>query len=202
AVFVFLVVLVAWGRVRTGQVGHALEQSAAAGRRCGGRTALRWWRRSRFRLAAFVRSAEHAAAAPGRTRLDRLVVLGQAARIEQELVLRRRFLRFVVACLGVALGVVGLESQFERIAIVALARIAPVAVRLGRSRCLRIAFDAGAAQRGIASAAMLAILIVRGRLGQPLVFLALVAGFVRRGRAKRGVSVLGVVRSLCFRVGA
>src|SRR5690606_12909240 len=80
AVLVLLVVLVGWSRVGARQVGHPLEQSAAAGWRCSGATTLRGRRHASFRFACFVRSAEHAAAAPGRARLDRLVGLGQAAR--------------------------------------------------------------------------------------------------------------------------
>src|SRR5690606_3589043 len=129
------------------------------------------------------------------------VGLGQAARVEQQLVLCRRFFRFAVARFVVVRGGGGLESQLKRIALVVLARLAPALFRLGRGRSLRIAVDAGPAQRGVAAAAVFAVLAVLGRLCQPLVFFALIAGFVGRGRAKRGVRVLGLVRSLCFRVG-
>src|SRR5690606_4786840 len=179
ATAILLLFLVARSRVRSRQVGHSLEQGAAAGRRCSGTAALRRRRSLGYRFLGLARSSEHATAAARSARLDRFVRFRQTTRIQQQLVLRcSRLFGFVIAG-----GTISLESQFERIAFFALSTFIPGFAWFLHGRRFGVALDARAAQGSVAVAAVLAEFVVLRRLCQTFFFLALVARFVRRRSA-------------------
>src|SRR5690606_25892863 len=182
ATFVFLLILCTGAR----QVGHALEQGAAPGRRCRRRAAtLR--RRLRCRRMAFIVTggrAENALAAATARCLPRLSRIGETAGVEQQFVFARA-LRAVV----------GLERQLQRIAIVgAIVEVIIVAVIAGN---LGIAIIPGAVDRAVAVFPARSETAVVGRIGQSVIMPARIAGIVRlRGLSVGGPGCVAALRGI------